>query len=88
MEAFRAFDVDNNDSISAEELRIGLKRFCNLQATSREINMIMETMNDSNTKRSTEISLNSFIRWLTPTSKENEEKEKNDRKKIRKKTKQ
>ena len=45
--------------------------------------MIMETMNDSNTKRSTEISLNSFIRWLTPTSKENEEKEKNDRRRIR-----
>ena len=43
VEAFRAFDVDNNDHVSTHELKVGLQRFCGLHCSNLEIDILMNS---------------------------------------------
>ena len=64
VEAFRAFDVDNNDHVSTHELKVGLQRFCGLHCSNLEIDILMNSAGGGGSSGGNGLTKSQFVQWL------------------------
>ena len=74
-EAFRLFDADGNGRVDPSELQRGLERFCGIHASRQEVGLVLRAL-DAN--EDGEISVDEFVRWIRPTDKEAEARQRDN----------